>query len=73
MKLELPLEDARAAGCGFRLGDVPGGLQRDGKSGVRKRVVWREHGEGECRGNGLLKPAAVAQGADKAVMGLDAG
>lgn len=72
MKLELPLENARTSGCGFGFRNMPGGLKRDGKSGVGERVQGRERGEGDRGGEGLIELAGVAEGADKAMMRFDA-
>jgi hypothetical protein len=41
LELLPPLEDARAGGGGFSLGDVTGLLQRDRKRGVGKRISRR--------------------------------
>lgn len=65
-----PLQDAGAGGGGFGLGNVAGGLERDGERGVGEGVLGSERGERECGADGLLEMAGVAEGADETVVGL---
>jgi hypothetical protein len=70
-ELLLPLEDAGTCGCGFGLGNVAGVLERDGKRCVGERIRGRERGEAQRDADGIFELAAVAEGADEAVMGLN--
>ena len=69
--MELPLEDAGLGGGGFGLGNVPGGLEGDGKGGVGEGVGGGEGGEGEGGADGLLERASIAEGADETVVGFE--
>jgi hypothetical protein len=55
------------------VGYVASLLQGDRKRGVSKRISRREDGKGHGGGNGLVKLAGVAQGANEAVMGFNVG
>lgn len=71
MQLNFPLEDAGAGGGGFRLGDVAGGLQADGESGVGEGIGWGEGSERQGRADGLVELAGIAEGANETVVGFD--
>jgi hypothetical protein len=71
LKLNLPLENAGAGGCGFSLGHVAGVLQGDGKSGVSQRIGWREGCQRQGGGDGCFQPAGVAKDANQSVMGFN--
>jgi hypothetical protein len=71
LELKLPFEDAGAGGGGFGLGNVAGGLKRDGERCVGERIGGCEGGEGKRGGDGLLELTGVAESANEAVMRFD--
>jgi hypothetical protein len=71
LKLELPFENARAAGRRFSFGDSAGILEGDGKRCVSEWVVGGKSGESHGGGDGLVDLAGVAQGSNQAVMGFN--
>ncbi len=71
LELQLPLKHARLGCGGFSLGNVAGVLEADGECGVSQWIGGRKSGERQCRGDGLLEPAGIAECADEAVMGFD--
>jgi hypothetical protein len=73
LELLLPLQDARAAGGGFSLGNVAGLLQGDGERCVGKRISRRERSERHGSGDGLVKLSCVAQRTNQAVMSFNVG
>jgi len=68
LELNLPLQNPSAGGGGLGLGHVARGLQADGQRRVSQRVSGRERGERQGRGDGLLQPAGVAEGANQPVV-----
>ena len=71
LKLNLPLQDARARGSGLSFRDVAGALQRDGQRGVSERITGSESRKSQGRGDRLFEAPGVAQSPDEAMMGLE--
>jgi hypothetical protein len=68
LELLLPLQNARAAGRGFSLGNMAGLLKSNGERCVGKRISRCERSERHRRGDGLVKLPCVAQRTNQAVM-----
>ena len=49
---------------------MAGGLQGDGKRGVRQRIVGSKRGEGKSSPDGLLQMAGITQSSHQPVMRL---
>ena len=70
-ELSFPFQDAGFRRSGFGFGNVPRVLQRDGKRGVRQRILRSKRGECKSRRNRLLQATRVAQGANQTMMRLE--
>lgn len=68
LERDLPFENAGAGGSGLRFRNLAGLLQRNGKRGVRERIVRREHGKRQSRSHGLFEAAGIAQCVRQPVM-----